>query len=39
MKPFRPNPRQTLKTYYELPVDVMEDRDQLKHWARRAIGV
>lgn len=25
-----------LKNYYEVPVDIMEDRDQLTEWARRA---
>jgi len=37
MKPFRPNPKQTLKTYYEVPVDVMEDGEQLTTWAARAV--
>lgn len=37
MKPFRPNPKQTIKTYYEVPVDVMEDLDLLSDWARMAI--
>lgn len=36
MKPFRPNDKQTLKSYYEVPVDVIEDSDQLIAWARRA---
>jgi DNA transformation protein len=36
MKPFRPNPKQTLKTYYEVPVEVMEDAEQLSAWAARA---
>jgi len=36
MKPFRPNAKQTLKTYYEVPVDVMEDADQLVAWAAQA---
>ncbi|MEX5215802.1 MAG: TfoX/Sxy family protein [Nitrospiraceae bacterium] len=36
MTPFRPNPKQTLKTYYEVPVEVMEDAEQLAAWARRA---
>ncbi len=36
MKPFRPNARQTLKTYYEVPVDVMEDAEQLVVWAAEA---
>lgn len=38
MKPFRPNPKQTLKNYYEVPVDVMEDGEQLTTWAARAVS-
>ncbi len=38
MKPFRPNPRQTLKRYYEVPADVLEDRARLVAWARRAVA-
>ena len=33
MKPFRPNRKQTLKTYYEVPVDVIEDNEELVRWA------
>jgi DNA transformation protein and related proteins len=36
MKPFRPNAKQTLKTYYEVPVDVLEDTGELTRWAREA---
>ena len=36
MKPFRPNPKQTLKTYYEVPVDVLEDAGELTKWAQQA---
>ena len=36
MKPFRPNARQTLKTYYEVPADIIEDRDLFVEWAKRA---
>jgi len=36
MKPFRPNRKQTLKTYYEVPIDVMEDSEQLCQWATHA---
>jgi DNA transformation protein len=36
MRPFRPNARQTLRSYFEVPVDVVEDADQLVSWARRA---
>jgi DNA transformation protein and related proteins len=38
MKPFRPNPKQTLTSYFQVPVDVIEDRDQLRVWAMNAIG-
>jgi DNA transformation protein len=37
MKPFRPNPKQELQTYYEVPVEVLEDRDELARWASEAI--
>jgi DNA transformation protein len=37
MKPFRPNARQTLKSYYQVPVDIIEDRDELRQWAVKAI--
>ncbi len=37
MKPFRPNPRQTLKSYYQVPVDVLEDGDELSAWALAAV--
>ncbi len=36
MKPFRPGATMTLKTYYEVPIDVMEDAEQLTDWAGRA---
>jgi DNA transformation protein len=36
MKPFRPNANQTLKNYYEVPVDVLEDAGELTIWARQA---
>ncbi len=37
MQPFRPNPKQTLMRYYEVPVDVIEDDDKLASWAREAL--
>lgn len=37
MKPFRPNPKQTLKSYYQVPVDIIEDGDRLCQWAVKAI--
>lgn len=33
MKPFKPDARTTLKTYYEVPADVLEDRETLRAWA------
>lgn len=38
MKPFKPNARMTSKTYYEVPADVLEDRDMLRAWADKALG-
>jgi DNA transformation protein len=37
MGPFRPNDRQTLKSYYEVPPEVLDDRETLLSWAREAI--
>jgi DNA transformation protein len=37
MKPFRPSAKQTLKSYYEVPVDVIEDGDLLIAWAKNAL--
>ena len=37
MKPFQPSEKQTLKNYYEVPADVLEDPDELMAWAREAI--
>jgi DNA transformation protein len=37
MKPFRPNAKQTLKSYYQVPVDIIEDADELREWAEKAI--
>lgn len=36
MKPFRPNASQTLRNYYEVPVEVVEDAERLQTWALRA---
>lgn len=33
MKPFRPNAKQTLKSFYEVPIDVLEDAEALTQWA------
>jgi DNA transformation protein len=37
MKPFRPNAKQTLKSYYQVPVDIIEDGDELREWAVKAV--
>jgi DNA transformation protein len=39
MGPFRPNAKQTLKTYYEVPVEVVEDSELLVEWAQKAISL
>ena len=36
MEPFRPNERQTIKSYYEAPPEVLESPAQLAEWVRRA---
>lgn len=38
MKPFSPNAKQTLKSFYEVPIGVIEDSDELVAWARKAIA-
>src|SRR3954469_6576360 len=37
MGPFRPNERQTLKSYYEVPPEVLADSEALLSWAGEAI--
>ena len=37
MKPFRPNAKQTLKSFYEVPIDVLEDAEALTQWATEAV--
>ena len=37
-KPFRPSQKQTLKFYYEVPVEILEDEGQLVEWARKAVA-
>ncbi len=36
MRPFAPTPKQVLKNYFEVPVDVLEDNSVLCEWAQRA---
>ncbi len=37
MGPFRPNERQTLTAYYEVPLDVLADQEALLSWVKEAI--
>ena len=40
MAPFRPfADKPTVMSYHEVPVDVLEDRDRLARWSRRALAV
>ena len=39
MPPFRPSTKQTLKTYYEVPAEVLEEPEELAAWAERALRV
>ena len=36
MKPFRAGDGHVLRTYYEVPADVLEDREELTEWALAA---
>ena len=36
MKPFHPNAEQTLKNYYQVPAEIIEDADELRQWAVQA---
>src|SRR4029453_268793 len=38
MGPFRPNERQTLKSYYQVPPEVLADHEALLSWAGEAIS-
>ncbi len=37
MAPFRPNAKQTLTSYYEVPPEIIEDDRELAAWALRAV--
>ena len=39
MEPFRPRAGQELGSYYEVPIDIIEDPAQLAAWARAASQV
>ncbi len=36
MKPFKPSAKQTMKGYYEVPPDVLENPSELARWVARA---
>ena len=38
MKPFRPSARQTLRSYYQVPLEIIEDPERLCEWAAQAIS-
>ncbi len=37
MSPFRPNERQTSKSYYEVPPEVLDDQEAFRSWSKEAI--
>ena len=39
MKPFAPNKKQTLKNYYEVPADIIDDTELLAQFALEAAAV
>lgn len=39
MGPFRPSPRQTLYSYYQVPMEVVDDQEELENWAREAASL
>ena len=39
MEPFRPKPNTKGMPYWEVPVQVLEDRDEFKIWAEKAIEI
>lgn len=39
MAPFRPPSGPTIRSYYEVPAEVLDDRDELATWAEEAAGL
>jgi DNA transformation protein len=39
MGPFRASAKQTLKSYYEVPADVLEDDEALALWAQQSVSL
>lgn len=38
MSPFRPNAKQTLTSFYEVPVEIIEQAEALVEWATNAVS-
>lgn len=38
-KPFQPSAKQTLKNYYEVPAEILDDSEQLTQWAGKAASI
>lgn len=38
MSPFRPNPKQILTSFYEVPIQIIEDSEQLTEWATASLN-
>ena len=36
---FRPSEKQTLKNYYEVPGEILDDREKIVSWAERAVDL
>ncbi|GEM_PF-3110590 len=36
IKTFQPNPKQKLKNYYEVPEEILEEKEVLIQWARKS---
>lgn len=39
MKPFSPSEKQTLKNYYEIPSEILEQKEMLSQWAISAARI
>ncbi|MGZ8429443.1 MAG: TfoX/Sxy family protein [Candidatus Deferrimicrobiaceae bacterium] len=39
MGPFAPSEKQVLKSYYEVPEEIVEDDEQLASWARESAAI
>lgn len=38
MGPFKPSQKQTLKNYYQVPTEILEDQDSIQEWALKAVS-